>query len=221
MTSFDIHKAPVHQVVAFLKDRVGELGRDDRPFAYSLIGAAEGRGLTDKQALWVRKMADRIIHPRQEPKPQPLGNVAGLLALFDKAAASGLKYPKLRALAGETALTLWRAGSKSRHVGQVMVVAGKGEERVYYGRVDLAGTFHPSHKVEPAQLAQAVPALVALATDPAAAAKAYGQRTGNCCFCSLPLDDGRSIEAGYGPVCAENFGMPWGQARRRRAKGRG
>lgn len=228
MTTINLAKAPIGDVVAYLKAGLDQLDRDDRPFAYSLIGAAEGRGLTDKQAVWVRKMADRIANPMQARNAVQVGDVSGLLALFDKAAANGLKWPKLRiATEDGTILTLRRAGEKSRHVGQVMVytrgnqpMPGLSDDRVYYGRVDHEGRFHPSQQASSAAIDQAIPALVAMATDPAKAGKAYGQRTGHCAFCSLPLDDKRSVDAGYGPVCAENFGLPWGHAKRRTAKGR-
>ena len=41
-------------------------------------------------------------------------------------------------------------------------------------------------------------------------AAAIGHLTHHCCFCSLELTDGRSIDVGYGPVCASNNGLPWG-----------
>ncbi len=44
----------------------------------------------------------------------------------------------------------------------------------------------------------------------AEAAAAIGHLTHHCCFCSLELTDGRSIDVGYGPVCASNNGLPWG-----------
>jgi hypothetical protein len=53
-------------------------------------------------------------------------------------------------------------------------------------------------------------ALASLAADPAAACSAYGHLTGACCFCRLPLTDARSVAVGYGPICAGNFGLPWG-----------
>lgn len=217
----NVAKAPVPEVVTFLRARVDELAPNDRQFAYSLLGAAAGRGLSDKQATWVRKMADRILHPPKPPEVVELGDVSGLVALFAKASASGLKWPKLRVVTDDgTTLTLRRAGEQSKHVGQIMVTSGQRDDRVYYGRVDLDGRFHPSQQPTADALAQAMPALVAMATDPAAAGRAYGQRTGHCAFCSLPLDDKRSVDVGYGPVCAENFGLPWGQSKRRRAKGR-
>jgi hypothetical protein len=45
---------------------------------------------------------------------------------------------------------------------------------------------------------------------PQEAAKNYGRLTGRCCFCQLPLTRSESIAAGYGPVCAGNYGLQWG-----------
>lgn len=38
----------------------------------------------------------------------------------------------------------------------------------------------------------------------------FGKLYGICCFCSRTLTDERSIGVGYGPVCAEHYGLPWG-----------
>lgn len=38
----------------------------------------------------------------------------------------------------------------------------------------------------------------------------FGQVTGICVFCSRKLTDERSITVGYGPVCADREGLPWG-----------
>jgi hypothetical protein len=206
-------------VVDLLKQRVDELPADDRPFAYSLLGAAAGRGLSVKQSGWVRKMADRIINPPKERAAARIGDVVGLLALFEKATSNGLQWPKLRAITADgTTISLRRAGAKSKYQGEIMVTSRLGDETLYYGRIDQGGTFHPGLKVTTAALEQALPALKAMATDPATAGKAYGARTGHCAFCALPLEDSRSVEAGYGPICAENFGLPWGAGERRRPK---
>ena len=53
-------------------------------------------------------------------------------------------------------------------------------------------------------------ALRIIASDIAAAAKAYAAITSTCSFCGLPLEDERSVDAGYGPTCAKNHGLPWG-----------
>jgi hypothetical protein len=214
--------AALSEAVNLLKSRANELPQQDRPFAYSLIGAWEGGRMTVKQAKWAHTMADRIINPVEPTKPIEIGDVSGLVALFDKASANGLKWPKLRiGLAEGPIFRLHLAGEKSKYLGQLMVTTKPQDgENLYCGRVDLSGVFHPSQKITTTMLGHVKPALVAMATDPAAAGKAYGQRTGHCAFCSLPLDDNRSIEAGYGPVCAENFGLAWGHSKRRKAKGR-
>lgn len=38
----------------------------------------------------------------------------------------------------------------------------------------------------------------------------FGKLYGICCFCSRTLTDERSIGVGYGPRCAERYGLPWG-----------
>lgn len=38
----------------------------------------------------------------------------------------------------------------------------------------------------------------------------FGHLTGTCVFCGRGLTDERSVEVGYGPVCAEREGLPWG-----------
>lgn len=37
-----------------------------------------------------------------------------------------------------------------------------------------------------------------------------GHLTGRCVFCSRKLTDDRSTEVGYGPICADREGLPWG-----------
>lgn len=51
--------------------------------------------------------------------------------------------------------------------------------------------------------------LLCLAKDPIEYAKLYGDRSGCCMFCGLTLTTAESVGSGYGPVCAENYGLPW------------
>ena len=53
--------------------------------------------------------------------------------------------------------------------------------------------------------------IVAFAANPAAVGAAYGKRTGQCCFCCRHLETRESVAVGYGPICAEKFGLPWGE----------
>lgn len=49
-----------------------------------------------------------------------------------------------------------------------------------------------------------------VAEDPLAAFSENGRLTKYCCYCGRALTHPSSTHYGYGPICAENFGLPWG-----------
>ena len=178
-------------------------------FARSLLTQYSQKGtLSPKQAYWVRKLVtDNPALPivaSVAPMPSNL-NVQGIRSLFDKATAK-LKRPAIVLDADGRALRLYVAGQASKFPGSV-VVTTKASKR-YVGRIDLNGNYLPS----PAWPLQApvLDTLKALSDDPAGTAAAYGKATGNCCFCTIPLTDPRSVGVGYGPICAKHYGLPWG-----------
>jgi hypothetical protein len=38
-----------------------------------------------------------------------------------------------------------------------------------------------------------------------------GKEYSNCCFCGKELTTQESLFAGYGPICADNWNLPWGE----------
>ena len=46
--------------------------------------------------------------------------------------------------------------------------------------------------------------------DPQRVAKASASKLGACSFCGSRLSDPISKKMGYGPVCASNYHLPWG-----------
>lgn len=48
------------------------------------------------------------------------------------------------------------------------------------------------------------------AADPVAYTAECGRHSGSCCYCNRALTDARSTSVGYGPICAQRFGLPWG-----------
>lgn len=48
-------------------------------------------------------------------------------------------------------------------------------------------------------------------TPTAEEAKAFGDSTHHCVFCHKGLTTKESKAVGYGPVCADNYGLPWGE----------
>ena len=99
------------------------------------------------------------------------------------------------------------AGPRSKYSGQIQITdGGTYPHNRYYGRIDGQGNWTRHRDAD-----SGVEAILRrLGDDPAGTAAEYGKLTGNCCFCSKHLEDERSTDQGYGPVCAKNFNLPWG-----------
>ena len=50
-------------------------------------------------------------------------------------------------------------------------------------------------------------------SNPIAESALRGKEYGRCCFCNRELDNEGSIQHGYGPICAEKWGLPWSDKR--------
>ena len=50
-------------------------------------------------------------------------------------------------------------------------------------------------------------------SSPIAESALRGKEYGRCCFCNRELDNEGSIQHGYGPICAEKWGLPWSSER--------
>lgn len=143
-----------------------------------------------------------------------VGTMTSMLALFAKA-KQNLKYPAivLSVPAAGMSVRLSIAGPRANVPGSVTVVTSDKDDagkRDWIGRIRTDGTFECSPRVN--GKAEAITArLQAFANDPAGVAAEHGRLTGCCCFCNAMLTDGRSTAVGYGPICATNYGLPWGK----------
>lgn len=180
----------------------------DLEFASSLLSQYDRKGsLSDKQWPWVEKLIERAA-----PKPAPVVedsaaiNLERLQKLF-AGASEGLKRPQVafQCSAGEFKVT--RAADNSRNPGHLYVKDVIGN---YLGKVDPKGVLHMASSARESH-GDVFQALEAFALNPAEQAAAYGKATGNCCFCSQQLTDARSVTVGYGPICADKWGLPWGE----------
>jgi hypothetical protein len=128
--------------------------------------------------------------------------------MFDSARAHSIKIPKIKLtdLNGNP-IKFSLAGPSSRYTGQIMVTdGGPFGANKYYGRID--GTvFHFGRDL--VKDSPVFEQIKMLAENPADTAKAYGRRTGNCCFCARELTDATSIKVGYGEICAGRYGMSY------------
>jgi hypothetical protein len=191
--------------ISALKAALPSLSARDADFAASLLAQAARKGLSDKQMVWVRKLATPAAPAVQGADLSPIH------ALFDRAFSTGAKRPTIRfATADDVAFRLTVAGSQSCKPGAINVTSAEAsdtEGRTWFGRILKSGQFEGTRKAS-IDAAPVRAALECFAADPAGQAAAYGQRTGDCCFCSKTLTDARSVKVGYGPHCARKFGLP-------------
>lgn len=188
-----------------LRGGLDALSVRDRSFAESLLDQADGRGLSDKQWGWVDTLTRRASAPAAK-----VANVAGIVGMMER--ADGKRARIAIRVNAELTIRLVIAGPSSSEPGSVVITStDRGyENRSFYGRVSRNGEFRPGRHATAAIEAAILAALAEMAADPAGVAAKYGHLTGECCFCGLTLTDGPSIAAGYGPVCARNYGLPWG-----------
>lgn len=205
-----------HDAINILREHFEALPERDRNFADSLLQQHAGRrSLSEKQWNWVYKLAQRATGTEQAQPSVTVGDFAGVITLFKKA-SEHLQFPKIRlALEDGRPIALSVAGSQARRPGTVNVTDGAPyRSAIWYGRVTPSGEWEKSERVT-ADTEIALAALLAnLSADPAGVAARFGKLTGNCCFCNMPLSDERSLVVGYGPVCATNYGLQWGPAKR-------
>jgi hypothetical protein len=186
-------------------DELSHAGKLSGDFGHSLIQQYNKKNdLSEKQWVWVHKLIDAAEAPAPEMPKERVGDFSGVIELFTKAKGN-LKYPKISLVTesgGTVMLSL--AGAKAAKPGTITVTDGKPfGENVWYGRVDAVGNWEKSYSAtdEVGKL------LKELSLDPAGFATNYGHKHGSCCFCNKTLTHENSVTAGFGPVCADNWGL--------------
>lgn len=196
-----------------LRINIGRLNTKDQIFAASLLAQLPRKGLSEKQWQWVDILADRATGVTVPPRATAeIGDVAPIVKLMETAART-LKRPALLiSTAGPDTLRISIAGNGSRRTGDIKVMTDSLSNgvRTWMGWISKDGKFEPGAKLTPNAVQNVTSALREFAADPTGVAARYGRLTGHCCFCRLTLTDARSTSVGYGPICAKNWDLPWG-----------
>ena len=194
---------------------MAELSDRDRSFMSDLINGKYGyraRGyLSDNQLKWVDVLYKRALGVEPEKAaPESVGDLAKLVEFFTDALAN-LKYPKIKLELNGYPLKLHLAGPNSKYKGSIMITdGGPYGSNKWYGAVSPSGEWTPSKQVTDELRSIISRTLGAFSKDPKHAAMTYGHLSSSCCFCNKKLDTKESVKAGYGPVCADKWGLPWG-----------
>jgi hypothetical protein len=191
-----------------LQQALPKLSAKDQEFAKSMLSKhAKWGSFTLGQQKWVDILVERAEAGPQVPLVGDVGNFAGVYKLFEVAKAKQ-KYPKLHLqVADHMPVVLSVAGDKSKYPGQINVTdGGPFGQNKWYGRVNKDGEWVVGRGEFP-EIGEVAKLLRELGEDPAGVAAKYGKVTGYCCFCHRPLSDEKSVAVGYGPVCAEKWGL--------------
>lgn len=169
-------------------------------FASDLLGRVDkGQEPSDRQL----ETIDRLMKQDAERKAQwdaerkareasaPAIDVSRIEEAFATAQSNGVKRPKLRL----DTFTFSLAPAHGVNAGALYVK--EGEE--YCGKI-TGGKFIATRSCT------ASDRILAVASDPANAAVAYGKRFGSCSCCGRELTNHASIDLGIGPICAQKFG---------------
>jgi uncharacterized Zn finger protein (UPF0148 family) len=172
-------------------------------FAVSLLNSLNKYGyLTERQEAAVRSATEKSLARQAQwaaERAERDANKADveidrIAVAFATAKASGLKFPKLRL----DDFTFSLASAAGRNAGAIYVK----QDDLYLGKI-ADGKFTRSRDCDAATETR----IVAVCADPAAAATAYGKRTGQCSCCGRELTNEESIARAIGPICASKWGL--------------
>ena len=207
--------------VSQAEDRCHRIGQRDGVLIQHLVlegslDAKMARTIVAKQEVIDAALDDQPAPPPAPRDPGPpaktedLGSLDRILAFLGRAQKNGLTYPtvRLRTTAGQD-IKITVCGKQSRTQGAIRVTndaAYGSPNRKYFGLI------HPPGRLERGRdcTDDIVATLRAFAIDPVKTAKLFGNLTNNCCFCGKDLSNPPSVNAGYGPVCAAKYELPWG-----------
>lgn len=197
------------EAIAILKERIAKTGDQ---FCSKIVQESKDRfGWSQQWRSWGHIVAMRELQRQRENKPRVDGEegFSRIVGMLEKAHQGGIEFPKIRVETHDgIGVMLTRSGPNSKAPGSVFV--GNDEpfhSRTNYGRITSDGKWLRSP-----HCTDAIEAIVReLARDPAGIGALIGRRTGTCCFCRRRLDSAASVRVGYGPICADRFGLPWGE----------
>lgn len=177
------------QAVLADKDRLSEFERS----------LASKRKLSPKMRAWLHVLATWALNPREEAAAS--NAYPEILAMLTRAREAGKKFPKIKLSVDGQPVVLALSGA-----GKVNVTDGRGfHSGTWFGAIQPSGSFR-----EGREFSRVSGVLDSLEVDPAGVATQHGVATGECCFCARELTTKESRSVGYGPVCADKFGLPWG-----------
>lgn len=183
--------APRFEFAASMRDALNKYGHlTERQLAAVTNAAAKSAA---RKAEWAARDAAKA-------DAAPAISVAAIEAAFDTARSNGLVRLSLRL----DEYKFKPASAAGRNAGSIYVTSlsrtSPDGDAAYLGKI-TDGKFFAARDCSDDDASR----IVAAASDPKAAAVAYGNRTGSCCICARELTNKESVALGIGPICAAKY----------------
>ena len=169
-----------------------------KDFLQSLMDTIYKYGeLSEKQLAAVQKgMAKAKEWEAKKNKPKAKIDLSAIREKLEKGKEK-LKKPVIRA--GDT-FKFTFAPEDGKNAGFIYIR----HHNNYIGKIAENGDFFP-YKATKEQITY----LKEFAKDPIKELRTYGMTTGSCGLCGRSLSVKESVKRGYGPICAENYNLPY------------
>jgi len=182
-------------------------------FVVSLIRQYESKGnLSSKQWEWVEKIvaeeAERTA-VREKAKKEREEREAKQAVTFTFNGYEPVE--EMMTLAADT-LKKPKWSLKTRKGNTVTLHYNRKDESVEVGHGGFYGVIKDGVYTTNALIMErgdVIPMMEDFKADPSGFAAYQGHLTGHCCFCARKLTDERSTTHGYGPICANRYGLVW------------
>ena len=186
-------------------DAVAIARRIGSDFSRSLVASWDAGRATESQLAWIHKIALDASKPAPAA-PAALETLTGAFEFLNSCRLKTGACVTFESAMG--IIQIKKAGQNSKYAGCFWVTDGRPYgENTLFGRIDLQGNFIPGRDCTDGIKG----VLREFDSNPSKYAADYGRRTGKCCFCHAELTDEVSIQFGYGPICAKNYGLPHGK----------
>ena len=192
-------KMETDKAVLVLKEKL-----KDNDFAKSLCEKwdfwidRKTKELSPNQLFWIHKLVERQDGGYGHYNSIPQKEAKKLFSYFDNA-KKRLKFPRMVF----DGIKLTMAGDRSKYTGDIFIAGANG---LYYGRISRKANFYKGRDCKPLMLNK----IKRMLGDVDGEILTFGKELGYCCFCSKELENAKSRAVGYGKICADKWGLDWG-----------
>lgn len=187
-------------VIERLRAATPNIYGNSQEFAQSLVDQFTAKGfLSEKQWYWVGKLCERA-----QTAPRDLTGDYKAISVMFQIAGEHLKKPRVNLVTDEGVKIRFTFDAVKNEI--YINNTGRAWQESYCGKVVEQSRLIDYRSRLTADIIKTVNEFSAA---PHKVALAHAKKLGRCCFCSTTLSTATSKRLGYGPTCADHYGLPW------------